>query len=197
MWDDMLVCPSVLLWFKYYGWNEMQFACLSYLDLNMRVGMKCSLSACLSYLDPRNKGWNETFSPCSPEIRGKTKRSLSVCMSYFDSDMRGEMKLSLSVCLTWIPFWGLTCNVVRIYFVYSLSVCMSYFDSDMRGAVCHTWIQIWGVKLNVVCPSVCLKVNVRRKMKHSLSVCLTWIPIWRMKWSLLVCLSLIPIWRGK
>ena len=40
--------------------------------------MKCSLSVCPSYLDPK--------------IRGEMKRSLSVCLSCVDSNIRGEMK---------------------------------------------------------------------------------------------------------
>ena len=133
-----VVCPSVILGFKYEEWNEMLSVRLSYVVSNMRNDMKClSVSVVRGF---QYEEWNEM---------------LSVRLSYVVSNMRNEMKCCLSVCHTWFPIWGMKWNVcpsVIRGFQYEewneMSVRLSYVVSNMRSemkclSVCHTWFPIW------------------------------------------------------
>ena len=66
--------------------------------------MKCSLSVCPSYLDPKIRGEMKrisfSLSCVDSNMRGEIK---FVRLSYLDPKVRGKQKRSLSVCFTCIP----------------------------------------------------------------------------------------------
>ena len=155
---------SVFLKRQYESWNSTKSVRLTLITIR---GMKWNV-VCLCYLDP--KLWDEmkrSFSVClsklDPKIGVETKRSFSVRLSDLDTNKRDKLKHSLSVCLSWIPFWGVKCNVVCISFVYSnwrvkwSEVCPSVF---------LTLIQIWRMKWRVVCPSD-VDSNMMGELKRS------------------------------